>query len=29
VDTKTDPQNCGRCGVVCVPGQICRAGSCR
>ena len=29
VDTKTDPQNCGMCGMVCTPGQICRAENCR
>jgi hypothetical protein len=28
VDTATAPRNCGRCGVVCEAGQVCRAGAC-
>jgi hypothetical protein len=29
VDTAADPQNCGRCGVACDPGEGCVAGQCR
>jgi hypothetical protein len=28
VDTKTDPNNCGGCNVVCTGGEICSAGAC-
>lgn len=27
-DLSTDPQNCGRCGIVCPTGRICRGGAC-
>lgn len=28
VDYQTDSANCGRCGNTCVPGDVCRAGTC-
>ena len=28
VDTRTDRQNCGACGNVCLPGKVCSGGKC-
>lgn len=27
-DHRTDPANCGACGSICLPGQVCRKGAC-
>ncbi len=29
VDAQTDPKHCGRCGVACSGGNLCRGGQCR